>query len=107
MRSTPNLARADTQAELQRFALLKLLLPGLNGNTYGMKTATIMTCIGKAIGGRAVAQAASYVANPVPPEASLLPDNTPLTPYADALHEQAGRHHRVPRSPLARAAAQP
>ena len=39
----------DTQSsnpKLERFALLKLLLPSLNGNTYGMKSTLLMTCVG-------------------------------------------------------------
>ena len=41
----------DTQSsnpKLERFALLKLLLPSLNGNTYGMKSTLLMTCVGMA-----------------------------------------------------------
>ena len=47
------LSKIDAHSEnpfLERFALLKLLLPNSNGNTYGVKTTSMLIAWGKTLG---------------------------------------------------------
>ena len=51
--------------ELQRYALLKLLLPGMNGNTYGVKATGLICAWGGVMGQSGAQLARAYVKDPI------------------------------------------